>query len=91
MIKTTIFKKAKITLFNSLVTRKGEGKTKQYLTVPDLETKKENEVTIEQTPNGIILACTCMHKTFHIDKPVLCSHMVTAILYECGKINLKEK
>lgn len=91
MLKTTIFKKAKITFFNSLITSKGEGRTKEYFVVPDLETKKDNEVTIEQTPSGLTFSCTCLHKTYHIDKPVLCSHMVTIILFKCSKINIRQK
>lgn len=91
MLQTTIFKKGKLTFFNSLIQSKGEGKTKKYFIIPDLETQKDNEVTIEQTPNGLIFSCTCLHKTFHIDKPVLCSHMITTILYECGKINVRQK
>jgi hypothetical protein len=91
MLQTIIFKKAKVTLFNSLIQNKGEGKTKEYFTIPDLETKKDNEVTIEQTQNGLVFSCTCLHKTFHIDKPVLCSHIVTVILFKCSKINIRQK
>ena len=91
MLKTTIFKKGKVTFFNSLIQCKGEGRTKEYFSIPDLETQNDNEVTIEQTPNGLVFSCTCLHKTFHIDKPVLCSHMVTAILFKCSKINIRQK
>lgn len=87
--KTNIFKKAKTTYFSSLIQAQGTGKKREYLEIQDIDSNKKHDVTMEQTELGITFTCTCMHKSFHIDKPTLCSHIITAILYKAGQIKIK--
>lgn len=80
MKKDKLLKKAKAQYYASANAEITEGQKKTYVEITDIESHKTHTVTIEQEEQGKILDCTCLHQTFNVTRPVLCSHMISAIM-----------
>jgi hypothetical protein len=78
---TNIFKKAKTAYNNSYIQRTGTSAKNEYFDIKDAESEKWHMVKIETDANGTTATCDCMSKTFHVDKPTFCSHII-AVIYK---------
>lgn len=90
---TSIFKKAKRMHYAQNPTRTGgitrkDVKT-EYYTVTDDESQKEHEIKLETTQSGTTIDCPCTARSLQADKPTLCSHAITLILYLTGREKIK--
>jgi hypothetical protein len=89
MNKTIIFKKGKNQYYNQLIHKPQTSETKEYYNIRDDESQKTHQLIIEYTQEGIKLSCDCTFKSLQIDKPTLCSHMITLLLKKCGEVKIK--
>jgi hypothetical protein len=75
-----LFSKAKAQYLCSANAKIKKGHKKTYVEIQDIDSQKTHEVTIEQTSEGKVLDCPCMHQTYKVTRPVVCSHMITALM-----------
>lgn len=85
-----LWRKSKNHYQGGLVTPCGTSRTNEYFTCVDIESEKVHEVKLTQTPQGLTATCECMSKTFHVDKPTFCSHILSIIMYKYFHTKINE-
>lgn len=88
-----LFRKAKIQHLMQNPTPGGslnkKGLKKEYWNITDSESQKEHQVSLETDEKGTSANCDCTARSLHIDKPYLCTHIITLILYKVGKEKIR--